>query len=436
MEGPAAPVSLASQPPPISAVRTHRYRLLPTAKQHRALERILESQRLLYNAALHERVDAWQKRELSITWYDQCKSLTQIRADDRDGYGALPVRLSRATLWRLDTAFQGFFRRVKAGQTPGFPRFKPMTRWASFGFVEFKGIRLQGRRLWFKGMPGGLKVHVHHPLPESRDLLCCQFRRDAKGWFVTLQVRYTTSPRPHQGPAIGVDLGIEKLAALSDGICLSNPRIGVKYERRLRRVQRILQRSQKGSTNRAKRRRALARVHLAVANARNTHLHQQSAFLTQGYGTIVVEKLSIQRLTATAKGARDAWGKNVRQKSSLNKSLLDVAWGRFRKQLRYKAESAGGRVIEVPPHMTSQACSGCGAVVRKSLAERTHECPSCGLVIDRDVNAARNILARGLALLNGTSGVPSPDRGVVAPGWLNAGAGMAACQQKRWLDTN
>ena len=129
-------------------------------------------------------------------------------------------------------------------------------------------------------------------------------------------------------------------------------------------------------------------------------------------------------------GTADAPGKNVRQKSQLNRNILDVARGRFQAQLRYKAESAGGRVIEVPAHMTSQVCSNCGAVVRKSLSERKHECSSCSLVVDRDVNAARNILTRGLALLDRTSGATSLDRGVVAPGWLNVGAVMATCQQK------
>jgi len=434
MEGSSAPGAL---PPAVTgAVRTYRYRLLPTAKQHGALERILESQRLLYNAALQERADAWRKAKVSITCYDQCKSMTLICADDPEGYGALPVRLSRATLRRLDAAFQGFFRRVRAGQAPGFPRFKPMSRWNSFGFSEFVSIRLHGGRLRFKGMPGGLKVHLHRPLPPNPEFLCCQFRRDAKGWSVSLQVRYTTNPGTHQGPAIGVDVGIEKLAALSDGTCLPNARIGTSYERRLRRAQRALQRCRKGSANRAKRRKALSRLHLAVADARSTHLHQHSAFLTQTYGTIAIEKLSIAGLTSSARGTTDAPGKNVRQKSGLNRNILDVAWGRFQTQLRYKAESAGGRVIEVPPHMTSQVCSGCGTVVRKSLSERKHECPSCGLVVDRDVNAARNILARGLALLGETSGAPSPDRGVVAPGWLNAGAVGAACQQKIQSDSN
>ena len=168
MERLTVPVGL--RPPGARAVRTYRYRLLPTAKQHRALECVLESQRLLYNAALQERADAWRKAKVSITCYDQHKSLTLIRADDPDGYGAMPVRLSRATLQRLEEAFKGFFRRVRAGQAPGFPRFKPMSRWDSFGFSEFSGIRLNGRRLRFKGMPGGLRVHLHRQLPDAGTL--------------------------------------------------------------------------------------------------------------------------------------------------------------------------------------------------------------------------------------------------------------------------
>jgi len=413
-----------------SAVRTYRYRLLPTAEQHRALDRILESQRQLYNAALQERADAWRKAGISISCFDQCRSLTLVRADDPDGYGSMPVRLSRGTLRRLDAAFRGFFRRVKARQRPGFPRFKPKTRWNSFGFSQSLGVRLDAGRLRFKGLPGGLKVRLHRPLPADPEFLSSQFRRDAKGWSVSLQVRYTTRSVAHPGPAIGVDVGIEKLAALSDGTYVPNARIRARYVRNVRRAQRALQRCRKGSANRAKRRRALARIHLAAASARDTHLHQQSAFLTRAYGTIVVEKLSITGMTARVKGNPETHGKGVRRKSVLNRNILDVAWGRFQRQLRYKAESAGGRVIEVPPHMTSQVCSACGTVVRKSLSERKHECQSCGLVVDRDVNAARNILARGLALLGETSGGSSPDRGVVAPGWLNAGAVMAACQRK------
>jgi putative transposase len=411
----------------LALVRTFRFLLRPKAAQHLALERILEGQRLLYNAALQERTDAWRKQRATISCYDQMKSLTVICADDPGGYGALPSRLSRATLRRLDEAFKGFFRRVKSGQTPGFPRFKPMSRWDSFGFAEFKGVSFDGRRLRFKGMPGGLRVHVHRELPRGARILSCHLRRDAKGWNVSLQVRYRPEVVPHHGPIAGMDVGLEHLAVLSDGTFIQNPRIGAGRARHLRRLQRALQRTKKGSGNRAKRRRALALAHMAVANARETQLHQQSVKITRCYGTIVVEKLQIQELSASARGTIEQPGINVRARTHLNRSIQDAAWGRFLYQLRYKAESAGGRVIHVVPHHTSQLCSGCGTLVPKRLEQRLHRCTQCGIEIDRDLNAARNILQRGLAVIEDeNSAARVADRGVVAPGRLNAGAVTAS----------
>lgn len=400
----------------IDLIRSFRFRLRPRAAQHLALERILESQRVLYNAALQERVDAWEKQRLSITCYDQFKSLTAVRGDDPDGYGALPTDLSRSTLRRIDGAFKGFFRRLKSGRAPGFPRFKPITRWDSFGFSEFEGISFDGRCLRFKGMPGGLHVHVHRELPEGAQILSCQLHRDVKGWSVSLQVRCVGSVVPHQGSVAGMDVGIHHLAVLSDGIVVHNPRIGAGQARCLRRLQRALQRTKQGSNNRAKRRRALARAHMAVANARETYLHQTTARMTRCYSAIVVERLQIQNLSARS-GA----------KTGLNRSIQDAAWGRFLYQLRYKAESAGGRVIEVAPHNTSQLCSGCGVLVPKRLDERMHRCAQCGIEMDRDLNAALNILHRGLAVLgHENSAVRAADRGVVAPGRLNAGVVKAS----------
>ena len=169
-------------------ILTHRYRLLPLKSQHRALERLCATQRELYNAALEERIDCYRKTGKTLTYIDQCKALTECRRELPE-MGALPANLQRWTLKRIDDAFQAFFRRVKArSRKAGFPRFRSQGRWEAFGFAEFSGIRFDVRRLRFSGMPGGLKVHVHRPLPESADIRSCVFRRDGRGWHVCLQI--------------------------------------------------------------------------------------------------------------------------------------------------------------------------------------------------------------------------------------------------------
>ena len=356
---------------------TFRYRLLPTKRQHRALERILEDQRQLYNAALEERIDAYRKQGVTRTYIDQSRALTEWRQSDSDG-ASVPVSLQRWTLKRLDDAYRAFFKRVKVGGKPGFPRFRGRGRFDSFGFRQFSGVGLKDGRLRFKGLPGGLRVHLHRPLPVGASIQSCVFRRDAKGWMVGLVVeRLEASPR-RDDPIVGVDLGISTFAALSDGGFIPSLKAARMAARRLRAAQRAVARKVRGSSGRRKARIEVARCHAATARARANHLHQASARLVRDYGTIVVERLNVKGL------ARNALAKDVH----------DASWARFISMLRYKAACAGTRIIDVDPYNTSQECSGCGIKVPKGLSERVHRCPHCGLIVDRDLNAARNILNR------------------------------------------
>ncbi len=357
-------------------VLTFRYRLLPTKTQHRALERILESQRQLYNAALEERIGAYRKAGRTITYFDQSKSLTELRRDDAE-FSSLPVNLQRATLKRLDEAHRGFFRRVKAGGKPGFPRFRGKGCFDSFGFRQFVGITLDNRSLHFKGMPGRLRVHWHRELPGT-SIKSCTLKRDAKGWCVAFATQVAAAGPRKPRRAVGMDLGISTFAALSDGGFIPSLRAARKGERRLRIAQRALSRKPRGSGGRRKARVGVARCHAAIARQRREHLHQASARLVRDYDAIAVEKLQVKGLA----------------RSALAKDVHDASWAKFLSMLRYKAEWAGARVIEVDPHHTSQDCSGCGTLVPKDLAARNHDCPNCGLSIDRDINAARNILNR------------------------------------------
>jgi putative transposase len=212
---------------------SYKYRLLPGRRQHRALESILESQRQLYNAALEERIGAYRKANVTRSYMDQAKALTEWRRCDVEAR-SLPANLQRATLLRLDRAYSAFFRRAARGNKPGFPRFKSRTRFNSFGFAEFAGIRLRNGRLRFKGLPGALRIHSHRVLPAEDEVKTCTFRRDVKGWVILFDVPMLVSPSREICRAVGVDLGIINFAALSNGDVIPGLRAARRAERRLR----------------------------------------------------------------------------------------------------------------------------------------------------------------------------------------------------------
>lgn len=405
---------------------TFQYDLRPTAAQYAALGVLLDRTRILYNAALEARISNWEygKRLAAkrgaikpdpkldawspVTLFSQMKDLTEIRRDDQDGYGALPSNLLRDTLKRVDLAFKGFFRRVKLRQgAAGFPRFKPKSRWVSFGFNEFSGIRLIGSKLHFAGICGGLAVHLHRPIPPGASIKSATFRRGAKGWSVSLQIELVDTAVPDADrPIVGIDLGIHQFAALSNGKIVDNPRTGRAAARNTRLQRRALSRCKRGSNRRKKVKATLLRSLTQVANTRKTFLHQTSAAIARDYSLIAVEDLELANMTKSAKGSIDEPGKNIRQKAGLNREMLDIAPGMFVSMLTYKAERAGGELIKVNPRGTSQRCSGCGETVPKTLAVRTHRC-GCGLVLDRDVNAARNILSLAKAVVGLGGGKPA-----------------------------
>ena len=224
---------------------THRFRLLPNKRQHRALELILESQRQLYNAALEERIDAYRKLGITRTYFDQCKALTEWRRSDVEG-STLPVSLQRATLKRLDEAFRGLFRRVRLGRKAGFPRFRGKGWFDSFGFRQFAGIAIKGNRLRFKGMPGSLRIHVHRELPTAA-IRSCTFKRDPKGWNVAFVTEVEGGAPIGPDLAVGLDLGITTFVALSDGGFIPSLRAARKAERKLSIAHRSLARKKRGS---------------------------------------------------------------------------------------------------------------------------------------------------------------------------------------------
>lgn len=354
---------------------TYKYRLLTNARQHALLEAMVEGQRQLYNAALEERIAAYRMAGVSLTAYDQMKHLTEWRKAD-PAAREIPAHLQRGTLLRLDRAFSAFFRRVKAGQKPGFPRFRGKGWFDSLEWAEYAGIRLDGKRLKAKGL-GSLCIHFHRPLPDDADIRAVKIVRDAKGWHVCFIVKVAAAPAK-VGPTVGIDMGLKDLATLSNGAVIPSLRAGRRAERQLRIAQRSLARKRKGSKGRGRAKQAVSRCHRKVTNQRRNHLHQHSARIADRWAVIGVENLNV---TGMAKG-------------HFAKSIHDASWTTFVNMLTYKAERAGGSVVKVSARHTTQECSGCGNRQALGLSERTYRCGACGLHIDRDLNAAKNVKHR------------------------------------------
>ncbi len=364
-----------------SVIRSYRYPLRPTKTEETVLVRYLGACAALYNGALQERRDAWRKLGKSIGYNDQCASLTEIRSTD-PAWRDVPSVAARSALRRLDRAMQDFFRRCKAGQTPGFPRFRASRRYDSFGCGGVCPVR--GGRVHLPKL-GWVKFHEYRPLRGK--VLDAIVRREAGKWFVIFQVDLGEAPPkvsvasiPAER-AIGLDVGLRTLVTLSTGEAIPNPRHGAEGAAVLARRQRALARKRKGSKSRQRAAVHVHRAHLHVQNQRLDTARKIAAALVQRFDLIAYEDLAISQMVH----------------GNLARSIHDAGWRILLHCIACKAEEAGGHAVAVDPRGTSQRCSGCGATnaKRKTLSERTHTCDNCGLVLDRDHNAALNILALG-----------------------------------------
>lgn len=322
--------------------------------------------------------------------------MTAIRAFDA-AHAALPHSMGRWTFRRLNDAMNGFFRRVKAGRTPGFPRFRSEARFDTYGMDDMDGYRLQGAKLHLKGFDGALRMRLHRPIPADAKIKAVTFTREGRRWFVQLTLDVAASVG-HQRPdtACGVDVGVEALATLSDGTRFANTRPRSARSAELKRASQALARAKRGSRRRRAMRERLRSIQRDVANARRDRLHKVSKAITTSFETVAVERLNLRNMTRSASGTLEEPGTNVAAKRGLNRALADAAPGRLISMIRYKAERAGGVMVEVDPRGTSQTCPGCGTRVAKALSQRRHVCP-CGADMHRDHAAALVILERGLA---------------------------------------
>ena len=351
-----------------------KYRLYPSKPQRRRLDATLETARRWYNDCLAQRRAAYELVGWTVSHTYQLRRVKDHKASNPFAAG-VHSHVLQLVCTDLERAFAAFFRRVKAGQTPGYPRFRGRGRFASFGFKEYgNGFRLDGRRLKVHGV-GRIAVRWHRVLPSQPKTL--RLVRQADDWYAVFVCETHPGPLPITGSEIGIDVGVTSLIATSDGEHVQHPGWYRQSERRLRVAQRRVARRKKGSANRRQAVITLQRVHRDVANQRQDFLNKLALKLVREHDVLVLEDLRVR---------------NMVRNHHLAKSILDRGWYYLLKRLSCKAEEAGRQVILVDPRHTSQRCSRCGVLHALRLKDRWLEC-ACGLSLNRDENAARNILA-------------------------------------------
>ena len=358
-------------------MRTFAFRLYPNREQRRRLDACLYESRQLYNEMLERTKQHYQETKKFLGKYD-------LTAQFKGRGGAhVPATTVQCLADRLDKALRTFLKRQNDGW--GFPRFKSGNQWHSIHLRQWakgKDVWLDGRLLRVPGKLGAaIKIKRHREIAGTPKT--CHLVKRADGHWYALIVCETPEPEPRNSPdtrpTIGIDMGLKVFLADSDGNTVENPRYYRASQAALRRKQRRLCARNKGSRRRCKMAREVATLHLKIERQRRDFHFKMAKRYADAYQTIMVEDLNIRALA----------------RSRLAKSVLDVAWSAFLDILSCKAASAGGQVVRVNPRFTTQQCSRCSELVQKSLSVRTHICPSCGYVADRDVNAAENILQAG-----------------------------------------
>jgi putative transposase len=380
----------------------HKVRLYPTCAQERALVTMLRVTRELYNALLQQRRDAWVTRRVSLSHREQYAQITELREADAR-FASVYRECEDAVLNRLDLAFTAFFRRLKRGETPGYPRFKPAARWNALEFPHGdRALKLDAaqRRMRVPGV-GVMRLRKGRTVPEfGRAFVMTKNSR----WYAVFETHRISSPLPRAGRSVGIDRGIRVLAALSDGTTIENLRPGSLRRAVVERHQRALEAAtHKDAAGRVINRRdpvrvavvrRLARAKEREANARRDWLHKVSAGIVRRFDRIVLEALQLRSMTRSAKGTLEQPGIGVRAKAGLNRALFDAGFGLLARLIREKAVYAARMVIEVDASHSSQTCASCGHVCKDSREGPHFVCVRCGHAANADVNAAQVILLR------------------------------------------
>jgi len=356
-------------------MKTYEYRLRPTKHQEQKLHAMLWLTKNLYNTGLEELVEHYKKTGKHLNRFSHDK--LHNKKTDPD----LPAVLVDTTVARLHASFANFFRGIKTGKKVGFPRFRSIHRWNSVEFRDAGNYIEWSHFHSGKAFAGNIKIIKHRGMEGI--FKHARIIKRPSGWYLQCVCDVPVPTKKRGESVIGLDFGLKSLVADSNGTITENDKTLQSQLKKLRRAQRKVSRRVKGSHRRKKAVHDLARLYERIHQRRKDYLHKVSRTITDTFGTIFLEDLQIT---------------NMVKNHHLALSISDASWGMLRQFLTYKAEYAGGQVIAVAPHYTSQQCSNCGEMVDKSLSVRTHLCSSCGYCDDRDVNAAKNILRLGLSL--------------------------------------
>lgn len=359
-------------------MKAYKYKLRTSKRIAETFEQTLGVCCDLYNAGLQERRDAYKLERKSISYSEQCLELTDMREGNADVEN-IYSQVTQDALRRLNKAFLAFFRRVKAKQTAGYPRFRSKSRYDSFTYPQ-SGFRLDGNKLHMAKI-GSVRLRLSRPVEGK--IKTCTIKRQPDGWFVIFTAETKPEPLPPACEQVGIDVGLLSFATMSDAMEIDNPRWYREAQAKLRRAQRKIARRKKGSHRRRKAVQLLARTHLHIANQRRDFQHKISRWLVNNYQVIAIEDLNVKGLAS----------------GMLAKSVNDAGWRQFLNMIAYKAEDAGRQFVQVNPNGTSQTCT-CGASTPKTLSQRWHECSECSVSANRDHVSAQVILQRvGQSLL-------------------------------------
>lgn len=362
--------------------RAYRYRFYPTPEQSGLLNRTFGSVRYVYNRALAERSRAWTQEQKRVTFADTCRMLTAWKAEPETAWLSEVSNVAlQQGLQHLQRAYVNFW-----GKHAKYPRFKSKHHSKASATFTTSGFRYRDGKVWLAKLAEPLDIRWSRPLPEGADPSSVTVSRDAANrWHISLLVEEMITPLPPLDSAVGIDAGLTTLLTLSTGEKIANPGYERRDRARLARAQRELSRKQKGSKNRDKARIKVARVHARITDRRRDHLHKLSTRIIRETQTVIIEDLTVR---------------NMVRNHHLARAISDASWSEFRRQLEYKADWYGRTVVAVDRfYPSSKTCSACGVIAaRMPLSVRSWECASCGAAHDRDVNAAKVILAAGLAV--------------------------------------
>lgn len=357
-------------------MKSFKYKVFtPNIQAAGKLNNCLRLCRELYNSALQERRDAYRLNQVSLNYYDQANQLSDIK-EIRDDLQGVHSQVLQDILKRLDKTFKAFYARAKKGQA-GFPRFKGENGFDSFCFPQ-SGWKLEKDRLTLSKI-GTLRLRLSREIKGK--IKTVTVKKEIDGWYVIFACETEKELLEKTGESVGIDVGIKTFAKLSNGQEIPNPKFYRNEEAKLKRAQRKVSRKKKGSNRRRKTVELLRKQHLKIKRQRLDFLHKESLKLVRKYDEIAVEDLRIT---------------NMVKNHHLAKSIADASWGNFLNILTAKAENAGREIWKVNAKNTSQDCFACGEKVPKSLSVRVHHCSNCGIILDRDENAAKNILKRAV----------------------------------------